>query len=207
MSKRIEKQKLVTPTLRVKYNGLSRPYHFKKDGKEDVKGKYSVTLVGNPADLSSWLEDMDAVNAELLEELFKKEGKKLKLTDNVNFETEVEKETGEETGNIMIKLQHNAKGFDPKTNKEWVNLPKVFDSKGKPVAEDIIAKVGRGSLVRCTFNAVAYVTGPKAGVKWELRATQLIKPEWYEGGSTNDFAGQEVEDGFSVEDVSGDSEF
>jgi hypothetical protein len=192
---RIVKQKLYTPTLRVKYIGLAAPYHF---NEKDLRGSYSIALVGTPAEIDEFREQMDQVHEELVSAMVAQEGKKLKRNDPFSPIVPEEDKEGNETGNFLIKLKHAAKGISSKTGKEWAITPKVFDAKGTPIAEEIIPKIGWGSTVKCSFDARAYLgQAGKVGVVYDLRATQLLVPQWYEGEQTNDFEGSR-EEGFTV---------
>jgi hypothetical protein len=204
-SKRVINEKLFTPKVRVKYNGLAVPYFYKKrkeDDKEDKRGSYSITVVGSPSELSDWMDNMTAIREDLLDQQRAQENNKRMPDDgNMLWVDEIDKDTDTETGNILAKFKHAAKGFNGKTGSTWDNKVAVVDAFGKPFAPENIAKIGRGSIVKVAYNMVAYTVGPKVGVKFELIATQVIKLEVFSGESREAaFAGQVEEEGYSVDE-------
>lgn len=200
--KRIERKRLYIPgkdskaCARVKFISLANPFFF--DG--DEKGQYSVVVTGSPSDLGEWMADTEAIRAELINDQIAEEGKKMKEDDNALWVNEVDKDTDEETGLIQIKFKHNAKGFNKKTGSKWDIKSVVVDALGKPIEKDIVAKIGRGSLVKVCYDMVAYVLKGKVGVRFELVATQLITPVWFTPNSREDAFEGQVEEGFSVEE-------
>jgi hypothetical protein len=188
---RIESNKIVTPKLRLLYNGLVTPYFHEEGAK---RGKYSVTLLASPGELAEWQEQMDEVHEEVIQRLLEQEGKKkMPRKDPLGgIYPQVDRD-GEETGDLCVKLSHYNKGLNSKTGKEWEIPVKVFDAAGKPLKPEVIARIGRGSIVRCSFTARAYNMSGMCGVSYDLRATQLLVPVWYDGadGSSDDFGDME----------------
>ena len=195
---RIENKRLYTPKLRVKFIGLAIPYFF---NDADLKGQYSVTCLGSPEELGGWMDDMKAIREDLISQQVAQEGKKKMPEDDFGlWVDEKDKDTDEPTGMIQIKFKHNARGFNAKTGSKWDIKAVVVDALGKPLDKEMVAKVGRGSVVKVCFNQVAYVVKGKVGTKFELVATQLIKPEWFVPNSREDAFEGQVEEGFSVEE-------
>jgi hypothetical protein len=151
------------------------------------------------------MDDMTAIRADLISQQIAREGKK-KMSETVYtlWDDEIDKDTEEPTGQIQVKFKHYAKGFNPKTNSAWDIKPAVFDSLGKPVPDEIrtTKMIGRGSIVKVSYDMVAYTFGGQVGARFELRATQLVKPIFFSGDSRADsFEGDVEEDGFVVEEV------
>lgn len=201
---RIVTSKLRTPKFRVMYNGLVTPYYYQDKGQSAPlkKGKYSMTLVATVAEIEEFAQDMETVHEDLRSQAQQTEGKK-RLTwkeplggiyPHVNAD-------GDETGDYLIKLSHADKGINPKTGDEWAINPVVLDSKAQPLKKDVIARIGRGSTVRCSFIARVYKSGSLWGIVYDLSATQLLVPVWYDKASAaDDFADDEVEEeGFVAE--------
>lgn len=190
---RIVSDKITTPRLRLLYNGLVTPYYHEDGAK---KGKYSITLVASPAEIEEWREQMDEVHESLIARLCEQENKKkLPRKDPLGgIYPQVTRE-GEETGDLCVKLAHSDKGMNPKTGKEWDIPVKVFDAAGKPVNGDVVKKLGRGSIVRCNFQARAYMLAGMAGIVYDLIATQIVVPTWYTG-QQDDEAFEPVEGGY-----------
>lgn len=188
------KQKLYTPKLKIRYISLAVPFFY---NESDTKGKYSVTLVGTPSDVSEFQEKMEIIHEELISTLCTQEGKRLKRIDPLGGIYPEEDKEGNLTGNFLIKCSHTAQGVN-KAGKSWVKKPVVVDAKGQPLSEEIIARIGWGSVVKCSFDARAYLVQGKVGITYDLRATQLITPLWYDGsGTSSDFADQ-VEEGYTA---------
>ena len=196
---RIVNKRLFTPKLRVKFIGLASPF-FHKEG--DTKGQYSVTCLGDPAELGQWMDDMTAIREDLISQQVAVEGKKkMPEDDNPLWTEEIDKDTDEPTGQIQIKFKHAAKGFNRKTGSTWDIKPVVVDALGKPIEAEMVAKIGRGSVVKVCYDMVAYTLKGKVGVKFDMVATQLITPVWYTPNNRDDaFVGQVEEGGFSVEE-------
>lgn len=199
-TKRITTAKLFTPAMKVRYIGLAEPYfHVRKPGQDDgkeQKGMYSITLVAEPGEISDFISKMEAIHEELYDKLCTQEGKKLKKDDPYSaLQDELDKDLNP-TGNVLVRLSHADRGFNPKNGKRWEILPKVVDAKAQLLEKDVYSRIGWGSVVRCSFTARPALVQGKAKIVYDLSATQLLVPEWFDGNQANDFEGQEVEEGY-----------
>lgn len=100
--------------------------------------------------------------------------KKLKeLKANDLFSPEYDKETEEETGNVIFKFTMQASGKNKK-GEPWSRKPAVFDAKGKPMLK--VPQIWGGTEGKVSFEASPYFipgTGA-AGLKLRLQAVQII---------------------------------
>lgn len=82
---------------------------------------------------------------------------------NLPYKPEVDKETGEETGNIEFKFKAYGKKRDGSKNRVM-----FFDAKGRPVRSDV--RLTTGSTIRC----LGYITVARLGARLNLKEVQII---------------------------------
>jgi len=99
-----------------------------------------------------------------------KKGKRAKAAD-LPVQPEFDSETGEETGNYIVRAAMKASGTNRTTGKAWQRRLPIFDSQGKPAADFIKS----GSEIVIAFTPAAWAN-PKAevGVKLYLEGVQII---------------------------------
>lgn len=99
-----------------------------------------------------------------------KKGKRAKAAD-LPVQPEYDDETGEETGNFILRAAMKASGKNRKTGKAWQRQLPLFDSQGKPAADFIKS----GSEIVVAFTPAVWAN-PKAevGVKLYLEGVQII---------------------------------
>lgn len=149
---------------------------FADQGNPNDKGNFVARLV---------LPKSDAKTQKLLGELNEvyenhtreeaaklQKGKKLKITeDSVPWTDEVDRETGEPTGNVILKTKLKARVV--KKDKTFFDQrPKVFDAKGVLVKE--VPNIGPGSKVRLSVSVNTYHTSIGCGMSLRLDAVQLL---------------------------------
>lgn len=189
-----------------RYPALSKPdYGNEEFPKPD--GEFKVQLILDAATAQPLLDKIqplyDAAIAEG-EEKFKglkvEQRKKLKeLKVNDLYAPEYDRETEEETGNLIFKFAMVASGKNQK-GEEWSRKPALFDAKGKPLPKTAPAIWG-GSEGKVSFEAVPYfISGTgAAGLKLRLQAAQVI--ELVSGGQRDAGAyGFGAEDGYEASD-------
>lgn len=170
--------KFITPKGVAIYPKLHKP-----DTKWKAEGQYSVKLRVRPEDVPAELiEKIEALRTAKAEEVraelaSKKQGakvKSLKVTDVV-FPAEVDKDTGEETGFLVVNAKMQASGVSKATGKPWSRKPDLFDAKGKKLAK--VPMIFGGSELKVACEARAYYS-PKdneVGVSFQLNGAQIIK--------------------------------
>jgi hypothetical protein len=124
------------------------------------------------------------------------------------YASDLDKDSGEETGYIEFKFKLDAQVVSKKTGKTIQLFPKLFDSIGNPLSTNV--SIFGGSVIKVNFTPRNYYVSAtkKAGVSLQLNAVQVIELVSGGSGSTaNDFgfgkeAGyiyeQPIEEGGSV---------
>ena len=158
------------------------PYISAPDTKFDEQGHYKVNLC-LPKDEAKPVTDL--IKAELLAGIkaLTDSGKTVKKQAPLPFEDEIDDETGEPTGNVIIKFKSKA-----------AYKPAVFDAKGQMMPKH---NIYGGSKIKVSSKADFY-TSPSIGygVALRLRAVQVL--EYVEGSSGGNKFGFGEEDGFTM---------
>jgi hypothetical protein len=151
------------------------------DYKFTPEGKYSLKLRLPKAEADAFLAKYQHIAdegfAQVLAEVKGKKDKKGKPiepeNDGLPFTIETNKETGEETGNVLISFGMKAKFKDKVTKEEKILKPVIVDSKGN----DANVQVGGGSILKVAFKPSFYYNDAtqKAGVTFYLVGVQIIK--------------------------------
>jgi hypothetical protein len=131
--------------------------------------------------------------------------KKLKeLQVNDLFTPEYDKETEEETGNIIFKFEMAASGKNQK-GETWSRKPAIFMASGKPMLK--VPPIWGGTEGRVSFEAAPYFipgTGA-AGLKLRLSAVQII--DLVSGGQRDAGAyGFEAEEGYEASEAAAEDD-
>ena len=172
--------KLITPRGVAIYPNINRPdKKFPKNGYP----VYGVKLAFVPSEtvgFSEFVAKLEAYRAEMEEWVrddlkSKKEGAKLKsLTIAPVVKAEIDKETGDETGRVLI----NAKlvsGGKSKDGREFTQKPDIIDSRGTPLKNPPI--IYGGSVLKLGVMVFGYYSAKdnEVGVSFRLKAAQIIK--------------------------------
>ena len=117
------------------------------------------------------------------------------------YTQELDEETGEETGAILVNFKMKASGTRKKDGTTWTARPRLFDAQGNPVTDGL--KVGSGSRLRINAEVNRYyVPALGAGVSLRLVAVQVIELQTFGRTITAESAGFDaVEGGFSADDA------
>lgn len=214
--KRTDYPQLITPKGVAVWPSLNTPdFKFKKEF-----GAYSTKLRISPD--APGLDKLREAAEKLRDEAFEakkkelKEGKKgalLKMLDKVDpvIAPEIDKETGEETGFLIINASMNAGGRRRKDDSLWSQKPDYFNAKGKALKNP--PKIGGGSELKLGVRLRDWFVSNRnealVGVAFDLEAVQIITlKEWGGERSADDYGfseeeGDEVNDrdpGFGEED-------
>lgn len=165
-AKRPPLPKFNTPVGVARYPHLNKP-----DTRFDDEGVYKCDLIieaGAAAELIAYLEGIrDAFFATL--DAKKRKAYKLAAV----YEDELD-DAGDETGNIIIKTKLAAVGHNDK-GETWTNEPKLFDSSGNPLPEDVQIWSGSQLIVAGTVMTYAMASTKMVGVSLKCRGVQVIK--------------------------------
>ena len=172
------------------------------DMKFDVDGMYSLKLrLPDGPDADKLIAKIDEVR-ELAHQMAVDDApnaaaaKKIKMADP-SYARELDRETGEETGNWLFNFKMKASGVSKKTGKSWSRKPALFDAKGQPiVGMTKNEEIWTGSIVKVAYELRPFYSPSfGAGCSQNLQAVQVIELVSGEGKSAEDF-------GFGEEDGS-----
>ena len=166
------------------------PYISQPDTKFDEAGVYKVNLCVPRADAEPIIKLINAEIVSGIKGLMEKSKKEIKQAP-VPYSDEIDEDTGQPTGNVVIKFKSKA---------AW--KPAVFDSKGNMMTSH---NIYGGSVIKVN-GSIAFYSSPSigAGATLRLRAVQII--EYVEGAEGATKFGFDSEDGFTVEEPVAESE-
>jgi hypothetical protein len=192
-----------TPKAATKWVTLNKPStNFKAEGEYQV-----VIILPEASDeaqalVSKLTEAHTAAVAAAKQELAKDPKKKAELKNmkvaDLPFSKDLDKDTGDETGNLKFNFKAKASGVRKADKSEWHFRPPVYDAKGKPMSDAV--KIFAGSVVKVAYQLNPfYTTKVGAGISLKLQAVQVIE---LRSGAGRDAAayGFGQEDGFDSSD-------
>ena len=165
----------ITPKGIAKWPRLDQPYSWNEAAGRnmpDPDGQYECLMAVSKQDAQSLLAAIDVASKEA--------GFKPK---HLPFKSEIDKETGEETGNIEFKFKAYGKKRDGSKNRVL-----FFDAKGRPVPADV--RLTTGSTIRC----LGYITVARLGARLNLKEIQIIDLAEQMGSGFNEVEGSFVFD-------------
>lgn len=175
-----KKPMFLTPQGIALYPWLTTP-----DKQFNPEGDYKVELKLDPNDpeVEKFIDGLaDDVKAYFTEAAKKDKSKAgLAKTARVPVHADVERDTGQETGLVVVKFKSGFK-------------PGLFDSMGSPIVDDI--KVGSGSIIRVAFTKNFY-DAFGGGMNLYLQQVQIIKFVEYNARGVSAF--DAVEGGYQAD--------
>jgi hypothetical protein len=163
------------------------PHLNSPDTKFDDNGIYATSLSLSPEDAEPLIAALEKMyDTEYKKFCQDKKKAALKQSDKP-WSEEVDKDSGEPTGNYIFKFKMKAK---TKTGVEM--RPVLFDSKCQPLAENI----GGGSKMKVAFEPSCwFVPALGVGISLRLKGVQVVElKEW--GGRSAESLGFGEEEGF-----------
>lgn len=180
---RIKRPSFISPKGTFQYPSLSQPdYGNESFPKPD--GEFKVALVvPMSADTQAFIDKLMPAWVEAIalgQVAFAKLDVKLrkkfeKLTEQMFFEPEYDKESEQETGNVIFKFKTKYKITDKKTQEVRFNKIGLFDAKGKPLP--VGTSIYGGTIGKVAFQTADYwVAGQgMAGISLRLSGAQVIE--------------------------------
>ena len=176
------------------------------DTKFDPDGTYSVKLrLPDGPDADALIAKIDSVREQAHELAVENapnaaSAKKIKMADP-SYSRELDRETGEETGNWLFNFKMKASGVSKKTGKSWTRKPALFDAKGQPITTlTKNEEVWTGSVVKVAYELRPFYSPSfGAGCSQNLQAIQIIELVSGEGKTAEDFGFSEEDGSFFVE--------
>jgi len=163
------------------YPALSRP-DFGNEEFPKPDGEFKVSLIVPAEEAQPLIDKLMPVWQEAIAEgekkfaeLDVKQRKKLgSLKEQPFFEPEYDKETEEETGNVILKFKTKYKITDKKTQEVRYNRVWLFDAKGKPLLTG--TSIYGGTVGKIAFQTNDYFVAGQgmAGISLRLSAAQII---------------------------------
>lgn len=174
--------------------------------KFNPDGDYSVKLrlpEGDPADrLIARIDEVRrlAYDTAVEEAPNPAAAKKIKMADP-SYSKELDKETGEETGNWLFNFKMKASGISKKSGKKWERKPAIFDTKGTPITSFTDnADIWNGTELKVAYELRPfYVPAVGAGCSMALNAVQILNLVSGNAASAEDFGFDTDEEGYTVE--------
>lgn len=197
-----ERIDIITPKGVAIYPKLNTP-----DTKFDAAGVYDTKLAfdGDDAEVQAFIakaEELrdrffDATVAQLTAD--KKAGKAKLLTKVPFLKPEMDDESGDETGRLILRAKMKASGVSKKTGKPWTMKPRYFSASGKPLQNP--PRIGGGSELKLAVILEPYLKSDNntVGVSARLEAVQIITLVSGGGRSFSSF-GFAAEEGDEIED-------
>lgn len=181
------------------------------DTKWKAEGVYSTRLAFDADDpklvpLRAQVEDLIAERLE--EEKAKliaagKKGLVSKLKTADPFKVELDDETGDETGRIIINAKMNASGISKKTGKPWQRKPAIFNAAGVVLKNPPM--IGSGSELKVSVDLRPYFVAKdqEVGVSFSMEAVQVLKLVQFGARDASAF-GFASEEGDDIADLTSD---
>lgn len=145
----------ISPKGTAKYPRLDRAYKWNDSANRsmpDEDGQYDVVVAVPKKDAKPLVD--------VISEACKEAGFKPK---HLPYRPEIDKDTGEETGNVEFTFR----AYGKKTNGD-INKILFFDAKGRPVPSSV--QINGGSTIRC----LGYITVKRLGARLNLKEVQII---------------------------------
>lgn len=170
-----------------------------KDPNDRGEYKARIILPLSEASTQEFLSSLQSQFDEHVEET-KRTLKKKKFNisdDNIPWAMEEDEETGEETGNVIIRTKLKARVVSKDGESFFDQRPKVFTPSGEVLTGEDIPAIGPGSTVKLAGQVNLWANAAKGpGMSLWMTAVQLF--DLVERGGSND-----AEDyGFAVEEDS-----
>jgi len=178
------------------------------DTKFDAAGAYTCKLAFDADDADAL--ELNAVAEQLRDRFFDqlvadlkasgKAGKAKQLTKVPFLKPEVDDETGDETGRLLLNSKMKASGVSKKTGKPWSMKPKFFSAKGATLNNP--PRISGGSVLKLSVTLRPYhkADNNTVGVSAQLEAVQIIKLV-SGGGRSFDQYGFGAEEGDDIDDA------
>ena len=164
------------------------PHLNKPDVRFQKEGVYKVTLELSPDKAEELLKHIE----DGVKEALKESNSKSTKTANPPYKKN-------EDGNYEVNFKCKASGVT-KTGQAWTQKPKVFDSKGTPIAKDIL--VWGGTTMKVAYEVIPYSNNMLgSGVSLRLKAVQIHELVSGGGASAYTYGFKEEANGFVTEAV------
>jgi hypothetical protein len=208
LKKRSEYPSIITPRGVVAWASLNEPdYEYKKDGEFHVRLRPDVNDPQYPklVELAEKVRDefYDETVAKLTAE---KKGALLKKLHKVDtVKAEIDRETGDETGEMVFRagMKHHIEIKNgPKAGTSFDKVPDFFNAAGARLKNP--PKIGSGSELKISVKVIPYLKPDdgSVGASLQLEGVQILKVVSGGQRSASDY-GFGAEDGDEISDDDG----
>lgn len=186
--------------------GVARYPHLNKPDEYQGVRKFKCDLILDREDAQAVIEKIEEAlpAAEALRDEFVKaaraKGKKTKEQDRMLPYSElIDKDTGDETGQVVFKFSSNAEWKDAKGNVQARKIP-FFSAKGEAVPDGTKPTLWGGSRIRLSYSVFPYhnAGANNYGVSLRIEAVKVIEAVSGSGGNAAGFGFDEAEEGWSA---------
>ncbi|MCB9178987.1 MAG: hypothetical protein H6590_06155 [Flavobacteriales bacterium] len=185
-----------TPKVTLGFCSIREPdTKFANEADPNDKGVYKAKLrmPKDAPETKAFIDQIQGVFDQFLVEEKAKKGKTPKVhEDGIPWQDELDRETEEPTGNILVSCKLKARVVT-KSGRVFDQRVKVFDAKGKLIPD--VPNIGPGSTVRVSGSINCWNPN-KAGVTLWLEAIQLIDLVERNGDKDAEGYGFGAEDGY-----------
>ncbi|QOC54163.1 hypothetical protein [Caulobacter vibrioides] len=195
-------QKILTPKGVAIY-----PHLNKADTKYNADGRFHTKLAldADDPETQAFVAKLEAIRDEVFDKKYaelveaKKVARAKEMTKGPVFKVEVDDETGEETGRLLITVAMKHRVVSKKDGKTYFLVPKYFNAKRVQLKNPPI--IGSNSLLRCFVEPWASLKEDTKSVNVTLRldAVQIITLSSFGQRSGADYGFAE-EDGDDITD-------
>jgi len=154
------------------------PWINKPDTKFNADGEFRLKLRVSEDDAATIIKQLDKAHADAVVEAkakLKAEGKptkNMKIADKP-YTLELDKETEEPTGHVLINFKQKAKGKNKTTGEEFTRTIPIWDATGK---NKVTKNVFGGSEGKVAYEIQPYYTAQVgAGISLRLKQVQVLK--------------------------------
>lgn len=194
------RQRYLTPKGTLGWNSLVEPdTSYSDESDENDKGVYKamLRLPKDDPDTLAFQDKIRGILDEFVAEEERRSKKRVKLHDEgLPWVDEEDRETGEPTGNILIRTKLKARVVYGDSKKFFDQRPKAIDASAKPIP---MPNMAFGSTIRIGGQVNCWHTS-KAGCTLWLEVVQVIDLIERNDGLTVDDYGFEAEEGYVAPD-------
>lgn len=172
---------------------------YRDETNPNDRGEYKARLSLSMAEASNFMAELERLFEEFCARKEIELRRKVKVGDDaMPWYPETDRDTGEETGNIIIRAKMKAAYVSKRTGQVVEQAPKVFDATPVPLVP--IPAIGAGTRAKLNVTPSCWYNGGKgAGLTLYLNAVQVLELKEKGGGNTADAFGFDTEEGVRLQ--------
>ena len=168
---------------------------YRDETNPNDKGDYKARLSLTMAEARPFMDDLERLFEEFCARKEIELRRKVKVGDDaMPWYPETDRDTGEETGNIIIRAKMKAAYVSKRTGQVVEQAPKVFDATPLPMIP--VPAIGAGTKAKLNVTPSCWYNGGKgAGLTLYLNAVQVLELQEKGGGTDAVAFGFDAEEG------------